>query len=99
MQKATLKQKTIHSDPRAKQANILSHLTAKFPPSYFTDSNFASFQNQAKSLNKRLNLLGVRNELNLYSLEQKRILHGYANADSEFAKDNMEKTILYISSL
>lgn len=37
--------KAIHSDPRAKQANILSHLTAKFPPSYFTNSNFASFQN------------------------------------------------------
>lgn len=73
----------------------------KFVESYFRTKAIHSDPRakQAKALNKRLNKLGVRNELNLYSPEQKRIIHGYENTDSEFAKDSIEKALLFLGSL
>ena len=89
----------VHGNPAVEQANVLSHVTANFPPSYITDANFGSFPDQAEELAEKLQRLGVRCELNLYPRREGRLIHGYENTDSKCARNNMEKTLRFLASL
>lgn len=89
----------VHGDPNVEQANVLSHVTANFPPAYITDANTASFPDQAKALSEKLTELGVQNELNLYTRKEGFLTHGYENTESPCAIDNMEKTLKFLAAL
>lgn len=42
-----------------KQASLVDHVTTEFPPTYITDGNAYSFQDQGLAFEKKLKQLGV----------------------------------------
>ncbi|BAK46912.1 hypothetical protein CXIVA_09450 [Clostridium sp. SY8519] len=82
----------------AKQTNLLTHVDENYPASYISDGNTATFYSQANALHKKLDQLGVVNELNLYPRKKERLGHGYETRPSlSCAQDNMKKTIAFLN--
>lgn len=54
------------SSAELKQASIVNHLSADFPPTYVTDGNYVSFPEQGRKLVSRLTKLGVRVESSFF---------------------------------
>ena len=59
---ALVGKKKWQNEPEVEEASIAEHLTANFPPSFITDGNKLSFPEQAKTLDKQLNRLGIEHE-------------------------------------
>lgn len=69
-------------NPQCIQASILNHATVDFPPCFISDGNHGTFFEQAGDFSKKLNELGVANELILHPKSTARLAHGYEVADS-----------------
>lgn len=80
----------------AQQSNILSWVTAQYPPSFISDGNNGSFYDQAKDLYKCLQTLSVQTELNIYPKSEARLGHGYESFCNKYGIDNMEKMLGFL---
>lgn len=82
----------------AQQANVLSHVTGDYPPTFISDANTASFYDQARDLFAKLEQLGVKTELNIYPREEVRLRHGYESFDDQYGQDNMQKMLAFLEN-
>ncbi len=84
----------------AHRTNITAWVDENYCPSYISDGNSGTFYSQAEALHSRLNELGVKNQLNLYSKDVEVLSHGYETTkDSPCAQDNMKKVLAFLDSV
>jgi acetyl esterase/lipase len=63
--------------PQASQAATVSHVTSDFPPTFITDGNSGSFEDDAKTLEAKIRESGVYVESLYYSPDQAKLPHEY----------------------
>jgi len=63
--------------PEVAEASLVDHLTKQFPPTYITDGNAFSFQEQGIALDQKLKSLGVTSQSLFYNDTKKEIDHEY----------------------
>ncbi len=80
----------------AQQSNLLSWVTAQYPPSFLSDGNSGSFYDQAKDLHKHLQTLSVRTKLNIYPKSEVHLGHGYESFGNKYGYNNMEKMLAFL---
>lgn len=82
------------------QASVADHLTSRFPPTFITDGNAFSFQEQGIAFVEKLQSLDVKVESLFYVDDPKEIPHEYQfNYQTEEARDCLQKTIDFIDHL
>lgn len=84
------------SSAGAKQSNILTHITAEYPPCFLSDGNHGSFYDQARELYQELCSLSIYAELNIYPSTEVQLGHGYESFQNKYGLDNMEKMISFL---
>lgn len=62
---------------KVKQASILQHVSSNFPPTFITDGNVGSFEDQGKDLANKLKYNGVEVSQIFYSTEEAKLGHEY----------------------
>lgn len=62
---------------KVKKASILHHVSSNFPPTFITDGNVGSFEDQGKELADKLKNSGVEVTQVFYSLEEAKLGHEY----------------------
>lgn len=72
-----LGQKDWKNDARLFQASLVDHVTKDFPPTYITDGNVYSFQEQGIALESKLKKLNVPVEGLFFKSSKKEINHEY----------------------
>jgi acetyl esterase/lipase len=79
------------------EANVIAHVTSAFPPSYITDGNYLTFDDQARELDETLAKLGVEHEAHIYAADGGTdIPHGYDVQDCDEARVNAERAAAFI---
>ena len=86
----------LKGNPAVKQANVIEHMTAAFPPSFISDGNTGSFTDQNKRFAARMQELGIPHVLNLYPKKEKVLKHGFEGFSDPYGKDNMDKMITFL---
>lgn len=81
------------------QSNVIKHITGNFPPTFMSDGNTGTFNNQAKELAEKLTKLGVKHKLNLYSKSIGKLPHGFENEMSKYAKENLQIQMDFVDSV
>ncbi len=85
------------NDIKLKQASVAEYLSPQFPPSFITDGNTYSFQEQGQLFEKKLNDLNVTTQSLFYADSHKAIPHEYQfNYATEEAKNCLHNTIKFI---
>ena len=62
---------------KVKEASILDHISSNFPPTFITDGNIGSFEDQGKDLANKLKNYGVEVSQVFYSAEEAELGHEY----------------------
>lgn len=94
-----LGQKDWKNDARLFQASLVDHVTKDFPPTYITDGNAYSFEEQGIALKNKLTELDVPPVKGLF-FKGKEISHEYQFAYSlPESKDCYEQTKVFINGL
>lgn len=96
---AYFNEKVMASSNGANQANVLSHMTANYPPVFISDANTGSFYDQARDLFTKSKQLGVKAELNIYPREEAKLRHGYESFDDRYGQDNMRKMLAFLKEI
>lgn len=79
------------------QSNVIEHITEDFPPTYVTDGNAATFNEQARDLEIQLEQYHIPNHALIYDNTKKSILHGYDTGSSTEALENIDEMLCFIS--
>lgn len=86
-------------EPSVDQSNVIKHINSKFPPTFITDGNHATFTEQAKDLDKRMDELKIPHEFNYYNRKTAKLKHGYESLlTNQYAKENMEKMLAFLNT-
>lgn len=84
-------------DQKLFQASVVEHVNADFPPTYITDGNAYSFEDQGISLENRLKTLKVPVTGLFYKDVKKEITHEYQfNYDTNEAKTCYQQTLDFL---
>lgn len=95
--KSAMSRGLLKGNETAHKTNIIAWVDENYPPCYISDGNDCTFNLQAEALHERLDELGVKNQLNLYSREQEILFHGFeTTSTSPCAQDNLMKTIEFV---
>lgn len=85
-------------NPKLFEASLVRHVTKDFPPTYITDGNAYSFQNQGIALEKRLKQLKVPVQGLFYINDKKKITHEYQfDYEMKEAKNCYAQTVAFIN--
>ncbi|WP_145331259.1 hypothetical protein [Paenibacillus xylanexedens] len=81
-----------------RQSNVITHISADFPPSYITDGNTGTFTDQAKDLANQLGEKGIPHEITLFNKSEAKLKHGYeGDLSNPYAKENFKRMIDFIN--
>jgi acetyl esterase len=84
--------------PKLTQASIAQHLTSDFPPSYITDGNAYSFQDQGIAFVERLKSLNIPVDSLFFKDSAKEVTHEYQfNYKTKEAQECLQQTTAAIS--
>ncbi|MBB2949100.1 putative esterase [Actinoplanes lutulentus] len=87
-------------DAGVDQADIITHVSAQFPPAFIADGNYGTFPDQAQDLSDRLTALSVTNELLLPPLSEAKLGHGYMGlSESKYVDDYNAKKIAFLATV
>lgn len=79
------------------QGSLVNHVNQNFPPTYITDGNFYSFQDQGIALEKRLKSLSVPVTSLFFNNDKKQIPHEYQfNYATPEAKACYDQTLSFL---
>ena len=85
------------SSPQLKQASLVNHLTGTFPPTYITDGNAYSFQDQGLAFRNKLMQLSIPVSGLFFDKSKKEISHEYQFDYSKIeAKECYRQTLFFI---
>lgn len=94
---AELGTKNWKTSPQLKQASLVKHLTDEFPPTYITDGNTYSFEEQGIAFSEKLKELSVPVKSLFYNKSTKEITHEYQfDYSTSEAKDCYRQTLSFI---
>lgn len=80
-----------------KQASVKEYITNDFPPTYITDGNAFSFQEQGMAFEKKLQSLNIPVESLFFDKVDKEIVHEYQfDYELDEAKESLQQTINFI---
>lgn len=80
-----------------KQASVKEYLTEDFPPTYITDGNAFSFQEQGIAFEEKLQSLNIPVRSLFFNDVEKEIVHEYQfNYELDEAKESLQQTIDFI---
>ncbi|MEK4423644.1 alpha/beta hydrolase [Solibacillus sp. FSL K6-1523] len=80
-----------------KQASVKEYITEDFPPTYITDGNAFSFQEQGMAFEEKLKSLNIPVQSLFFNEAEKEIVHEYQfNYELEEAKESLQQTIDFI---
>lgn len=79
------------------QSNVISHVCEDFPPSFISYANSSSFPDQTRDLYNKLQELYISCQFNFYPKEQVNLMYGFEIEDTEYSKENLQKTLLFLS--
>lgn len=86
------------TSPQLKQASLVNHLTGDFPPTYITDGNAYSFQEQGLAFKAKLEQLSVPVEGLFFNQSKKEMTHEYQfDYSKPEAKDCYAETLAFIN--
>lgn len=81
-----------------RQASVKDYITEDFPPTYITDGNAFSFQNQGMAFEDKLKSFNIPVQSLFFNDVEKEIPHEYQfNYKLEEAKDSLQQTIDFIN--
>lgn len=82
---------------KLKQASVAEYVTKQFPPTFITDGNTYSFQEQGQMLEEKLKVLNVSVQSLFYADSNQEVPHEYQfNYKTQEAKACLQKTIAFI---
>lgn len=83
---------------KVKQASILQHVSSNFPPTFITDGNVGSFEEQGKELADKLKTSGVEVTKVFYSIEEAKLGHEYQfMMNTPQAENTLNKVIEFLN--
>lgn len=86
-----------HSE-ELKQASVMEYITEDFPPTYITDGNTFSFQEQGIAFEEKLKTFNIPSKSLFFINEGKEISHEYQfNYQLDEAKESLQQTIDFIN--
>ncbi len=91
--------KKLKNHPQVYQAKVTEHVSELFPPSYISDGNTGTFNNQAFELNDKLEKFGIKHHLTFYGLEHGIIPHGFEGANNELGRENMRLQLKFLDEI
>lgn len=81
-------------------ANLIPKASSDFPPTFITDGNTGSFEDQATEYYNRLTELGVKTELYIPDIKESEEIHGYMNTiNSKATQTYVKKKLRFLDSL
>jgi len=86
--------------PQAQQASVLDHVTAACPPTFLTDGNAFSFEEQGRALYAKLTALEVPAEGLFYGPEAGQLHHDYQFSFDQYpqqAEECYQKTLDFLN--
>ncbi|WP_291649451.1 alpha/beta hydrolase [Clostridium sp.] len=94
---AYFKDKDWENNPLVKEASITGNIE-EFPPTFLTDGNINSFENQAKDLYSELKNLNIPVKINVYEKDKVKLGHEYQfNMDLIEARENFDMVIEFLN--
>ena len=85
------------SSPAIEQASLVDRLTKDYPPTYITDANSYSFEDQGIAFANKLNSLGVETKSLFFKNSTKQINHEYQfNFTTDEAKESFSLTVDFV---
>ena len=82
------------------EVNVTEHISSDFPPTYLTDGNHGTFDNQAKHAAAILSAKGVLNEFFYTPIETAQLEHGYdMDLANPFAEENLRRELVFIDAV
>jgi acetyl esterase/lipase len=82
------------------QANVITYITKKFPPSFISDGNTGTFTEQAKDLSKTMENYGIRHELVIFPVDEVKLSHGYeSDMSNEYAQETSKKAVSFLENI
>lgn len=86
-------------DFRARQANVIAHVTADYPASYICDGNTATFNAQARDLAARLTELGVKIDAMIPDgPDEAPLPHGFDTLEYALGEESMRRMIAFATN-
>ena len=90
---------TLKGETCVRQAGVIAHMTAQFPPVFLSDGNMMTFTDQAIDMKAKADALGVPAELLLFPKEETELLHGFELTQSPQALEAQRAAALFIKKL
>jgi acetyl esterase/lipase len=82
------------------KSNVIDYVTEKFPPTFISDGNAATFYDQALALNGRLIELGVYTQFNYFPVEQAgKLTHGFEVGGSKWGELTMQHLVRFLEDV
>ncbi|MFD2658243.1 alpha/beta hydrolase [Gracilibacillus thailandensis] len=90
---------TLEGNKDVEQSNVIKHVTKDFPPTFMSDGNTKTFNNQAKDLKAKFTTLGVKHQLNIYSKHVMELPHGFEKKRNKYAKENLNMQMDFVDAV
>lgn len=82
--------KNWYNSPAIDQLSLINHITEDFPPSYITDGNAFSFQDQGIAFSQKLESYGIETKTLFFKDSTEEVTHEY---QFSFGEDNAKKSL------
>lgn len=76
--------------------NVLDYVTKDFVPSFLSDGNTGTFNEQAEDMAALLDSYGVPNELSFFDKSEAVLAHGFEESGSEYADQAFERMFAFL---
>ncbi|WP_208588625.1 alpha/beta hydrolase fold domain-containing protein [Gracilibacillus suaedae] len=90
---------TFEGNKDIEQSNVIKHVTKDFPPTFMSDGNSRTFNDQAKDLKAKFTKLGVKHQLNIYSKTVVELSHGFEKKRNKYAKENLNMQMDFLEAV
>lgn len=90
---------TLKGEACVRQAGVIAHMTASFPPFFLSDGNTMTFTDQAVDMKAKADALGVPAELLLFPKEEAELLHGFELTQAPQALEAQRAAAAFVKKL
>ncbi len=78
------------------QTNVIDYVTEAFPPTFISDGNTGTFDEQAFDMYEKLKSLGVDTEMSWFPKEEAILTHGHEGNDTKFSRIMYENLLAFL---
>lgn len=88
----------IKTDRKVDPSNVKGNVTSAFPPTFISDGNTGTFNEQAFAFDAELQALGVPTVFNYFPKETATLNHGFEEGGSEYAKETFANMMAFFDT-